>query len=63
MQNDSKKPSTGRLTGAEPRLQNIPIKTEIGTRVRAAFVEGAGHDIVAADYSGVETRIAETLKK
>jgi DNA polymerase-1 len=53
--------STGRLASAEPNLQNIPIRTETGRRVRQAFVAPPGRLILAADYSQIELRIMAHL--
>ena len=48
---------TGRISSSNPNLQNIPVRTELGRRVRKAFVAPPGHYLLAVDYSQVELRI------
>jgi len=52
---------TGRLSSNDPNLQNIPIRTDLGRRVRTAFVAGKGKKLVSADYSQFELRLAAYL--
>ena len=54
---------TGRLSSTDPNLQNIPTRTDLGRHIRTAFVAGPGKQLVSADYSQFELRLAAVLAK
>ncbi len=55
--------TTGRFSSKDPNLQNLPIKTELGRRIRKGFVADKGHKLSAFDYSQIELRVAAMLSE
>lgn len=55
--------ATGRISSSDPNLQNIPVRGELGTRMRACFVAAKGNRLIAADYSQIELRVLAHLSQ